>query len=319
MASQEVVTKNLFSVSAAPIWHCGRTVRSTMLHSLVALLPAAILAVYRYGYDALSVIAWAALTAVITEYLMQKWMNRDSTADDFTALFDGVVFAFLLPSTAPIWMVIIGSALTIILGRMVFGGYGGSPVCAPAVGWAVLTVSWPQFMDLNAMLLSWDLVEPLSDLKYFGVEAITDISYSSLLLGQNLGALGASQVLLIAAGGIYLLVTQQLRWFIPLSFLAGVYLTGLIFNMVDPSLHASPVFHLLSGSTMLAAFFLMPYPSSSPVWKIPMFIYGFLGGALLIIIRTYGIYPDGACFAVLLASLCTPLLDLIQPKPFGGR
>lgn len=318
MASQEV-TKNLFSVSSAPIWHCGRTVRSTMLHSLLALLPAAIMAAYRYGYDAIEVIAWAGLTAVVTEYLMQKWMGGESTADDFSALFDGVVFAFLLPATAPAWMVVIGSAVTVILGRMVFGGFGGSPVCAPAVGWAVLTVSWPDFMDLNGMLLKWDLVEPLSELKYFGVDAVSGISNTSLLLGSNLGALGASQVLLVALGGIYLLATRQLRWFIPVSFLVGVFLTGLLYYMIDPKLYAPPLFHLLSGGTMLAAFFLMPYPSSSPVWKLPMLLYGLFGGALLILIRTYGIYPDGAVFAVLLINLCTPLIDLIQPKPFGGR
>ena len=318
MASQEV-TKNLFSVSSAPIWHCGRTLRSTMLHSLLALLPAAIMAAYRYGYDAVEVIAWAGLTAIVTEYLMQKWMGQDSTADDFTALFDGVVFAFLLPATVPIWLVVIGSAVTIILGRMVFGGFGGSPVCAPAVGWAVMTVSWPDFMDLNGMLLKWDLVEPLSELKYFGLDAVSGITPTSLLLGENLGALGASQVLLVTLGGVYLLATKQVRWFIPVSFLAGVFLTGLVYNIIDPKLYAPPLFHLLSGGTMLAAFFLMPYPSASPVWKLPMLLYGLFGGALLIIIRTYGIYPDGAAFAVLLINLCTPLIDLIQPKPFGGR
>ncbi|GAB6112857.1 RnfABCDGE type electron transport complex subunit D [Desulfomicrobium salsuginis] len=290
-----------------------------MLHSLLALLPAAIMAVYRYGYDAVEVIAWAGLTAVVTEFLMQKWMGQESTADDYSALFDGVVFAFLLPATAPVWMVVIGSAVTVILGRMVFGGFGGSPVCAPAIGWAVLTVSWPDFMDLNGMLLKWDLVEPLSELKYFGVDAVSGISNTSLLLGSNLGALGASQVLLVALGGVYLLATRQLRWFIPVSFLVGVFLTGLVYNMIDPKLYAPPLFHLLSGGTMLAAFFLMPYPSSSPVWKLPMLLYGLFGGALLIIIRTYGIYPDGAVFAVLLINLCTPLIDLIQPKPFGGR
>ena len=318
MASQEI-TKSLFSVSSAPIWHCGRTVRSTMLHSLLALLPAAIMAVYRYGYDAAEVIAWAGLTAVITEFLLQKWMAQDSTSDDFSALFDGVVFAFLLPATVPVWLVVIGSAVTVILGRMVFGGFGGSPVCAPAVGWAVMTVSWPDFMDLNGMLLKWDLVEPLSELKYFGFDAVSGITPTSLLLGENLGALGASQVLLVALGGVYLLATKQLRWFIPVSFLAGVFLTGLVYNIIDPQLYAPPLFHLLSGGTMLAAFFLMPYPSASPVWKLPMLLYGLFGGALLIIIRTYGIYPDGTAFAVLLINLCTPLIDLVQPKPFGGR
>ncbi len=318
MASQEI-SKNLFSVSSAPLWHCGRTLRSTMIHTLLALLPAAILAVYRYGYDAVAVIAWAGLAAVITELAMQKWMDQAPTSDDFSALVDGVLFAFLLPATAPVWLVIIGSAVTIILGRMVFGGFGGSPVCAPAVGWCVMAVSWPGFMDLNGMLLKWDLVEPLSELKYFGVDAVSGISNVSLLLGDNLGALGASQVILVALGGLYLLATKQLRWFIPVSFLVGVYAAGLVYYIIDPSIYANPLFHLLSGGTILAAFFLMPYPSSSPVWKIPMLLYGFFGGVLVIIIRTYGIYPDGVPFAVLLINLCTPLIDLIQPKPFGGR
>jgi electron transport complex protein RnfD len=141
----------------------------------------------------------------------------------------------------------------------------------------------------------------------------------SLLLGVNLGALGASQALMIIIGGAYLMSRGLLRWFIPVSFLAGVLVAGSIYNFIDPQLYASPTFHLLSGSTLLAAFFLMPYPSSSPTWRLPMLLFGFFGGVMVIIIRTYGIYPDGAPFAILLANLCTPLFDLIQPKPFGGR
>ena len=318
MASQDI-SKSIFTVTSAPLWHCGKTLKSNMVQTLLALLPVAAMAAYRYGLDAVSVMAWAGLTAVVTEALIQKLMEQEPTSDDFSALVDGLIFAFLLPATAPVWMVVIGSAAMIILGRMVFGGFGGSPLSGPAVGWGILAISWPDFMDLNGMLLNWDLVEPLSELKYFGLGAIADISPLTLLVGNNLGALGASQVGLIALAGVYLMSRGILRWFIPVSFLAGVLVTGLIFNLVDPQVHASPLFHLLSGSTMLAAFFLMPYPSSSPAWRLPMLLFGFFGGAMVIIIRTYGIYPDGACFAVLLANLCTPLFDLIQPKPFGGR
>lgn len=318
MVSQEIA-KKIFTVSSAPLWHSGRTIRSTMLHTLLALLPAAAMAVYRYGYDALEVIAWAALTAVVVEFAVQRLMKVQPTADNFSALVDGVLFAFLLPSTAPVWLVVIGSALVVILGRMVFGGYGGSPICAPALGWCILSISWPDFMDLNGMLLNWDLVEPLSELKYFGLEAVAGIPLASLATGNVLGALGASQVVMVLLGGIYLLVMKQTRWFIPVSFLLGVYVTGLIYNLIDPTIYAPAHFHLLSGSTMLAAFFLIPYPSASPSWRVPMLIYGFFGGALVIIIRTYGIYPDGVPFAILLANLCSPLIDLIEPKPFGGR
>lgn len=318
MASQDI-SKKIYSVATAPLWHSGRTLQKNMLQTLLALLPVIAMAVYRYGYDAVEVMAWAGLTAVVTEALVQKIMKQAPTSDDFSALVDGLLFAFLLPATAPVWMVVIGSAIMIILGRMVFGGYGGSPICAPALGWAVLAISWPDFMDLNGMLLKWDLIEPLSELKYFGLDAISSVTPMSLLLGENLGALGASQALMVLVGGVYLLSRGVLRWFIPVSFLAGVVLTGLVYNLIDPQLYASPLFHLLSGSTLLAAFFLMPYPSSSPAWRLPMLLFGFFGGVMVIIIRTYGVYPDGVPFAILLANLCTPLFDLIQPKPFGGR
>lgn len=318
MASQDI-SKKMYSVATAPLWHSGRTLQKNMLQTLLALLPVIAMAVYRYGYDAVEVMAWAGLTAVVTEALVHKIMKQAPTSDDFSALVDGLLFAFLLPATAPVWMVVIGSAIMIILGRMVFGGYGGSPICAPALGWAVLAISWPDFMDLNGMLLRWDLVEPLSDLKYFGIDAISSVTPMSLLLGENLGALGASQALMVLIAGVYLLSRGVVRWFIPVSFLAGVILTGLVYNLIDPQLYASPLFHLLSGSTLLAAFFLMPYPSSSPAWRLPMLLFGFFGGVMVIIIRTYGVYPDGVPFAILLANLCTPLFDLIQPKPFGGR
>jgi electron transport complex protein RnfD len=318
MASQDI-SKKIYSVATAPLWHSGRTLQKNMLQTLLALLPVIAMAVYRYGYDAVEVMAWAGLTAIVTEALVQKVMKQAPTSDDFSALVDGLLFAFLLPATAPVWLVVIGSAIMIILGRMVFGGYGGSPICAPALGWAVLAISWPDFMDLNGMLLKWDLIEPLSDLKYFGLDAISSVTPMSLLLGENLGALGASQALMVLIGGVYLLSRGVVRWFIPVSFLAGVILTGLVYNLIDPQLYASPLFHLLSGSTLVAAFFLMPYPSSSPAWRLPMLLFGFFGGVMVIIIRTYGVYPDGVPFAILLANLCTPLFDLIQPKPFGGR
>lgn len=317
MVSQQ--SPSLHTVTAPPFWHCGRTVTGDMYRLLVALVPAALLGVYRFGYDALTVLAVAGLTAVITEALIQRLMEQSPSAHDFTALADGILLAFLLPATAPWWLVVVGSAVTIILGRMVFGGFGGSPVCAPAVGWCVLTVSWPAYMDLNGMLLRWDLVEPLSELKYFGVEAISGVSLSSLVFGQNLGALGASQAGLVLAAGVALLCIGQIRWYIPVSYLAGVFGTALIYWLIDPQLYASPLFHLLAGTTIFTAFFLLPYPSASPVFRIPMILFGLMAGALTILIRVYGIYPDGAPFAVLLANLCTPLLDLIQPKPFGGR
>lgn len=317
--AQAALPKSSLTVTSAPFWHCGRTLKGMMTDTLIALTPAMAMAVYQYGYHAVEVLAWAGLAAVLAEALAQKIMAREYTADDYSALVGGLLFAFMLPATTPGWLVCIGSALTILLGRMVFGGYGMSPVCAPAVGWCVMTISWPDLIDINGMLLNWDLVHPLSELKYFGLEAVASLSLPSLMLGQNLGALGAEQSLMLLLGGAYLIARKQLRWYIPVSFLLGVFLTAQLYHLIDPQRYASPLFHLFTGGTMLAAFFLMPYPSASPVWRTAMLLYGLFGGAVLIIIRTYGIYPDGMAFAVLLVNMFTPLFDLIQPKPFGGR
>lgn len=317
MAS-EAISKSILTVTSAPFWHNGRTVSRMMGASCLALVPVMAMAIHQYGYDAVEVLAWAGLTAVAAEALAQKLMARPYTANNFSALLGGLLFALMLPATAPAWLVIIGSALSILLGRMAFGGYGASPVCAPVVGWCALKISWPGLMDVNGMLLNWDKVHPLSELKYFGVEAISGLSLPSLLLGEHLGVIGATPVLMLLAG-IVLMALGHLRWYIPVSFLAGVLAVGMLYHLIDPTAYASPLFHLLTGSTLLAAFFLMPYPSASPVWRGSMLLYGFFGGALVIIIRTYGIYPDGVPFAVLLANLFTPLFDLIQPKPFGGR
>jgi len=317
--ANEATTRTMFTVSAAPFWHSGRTLANTSLQTLLALAPALALAVFRFGFDALQVVALAGVTAVVVQVLCEKLMEREITPDNYSALVVGVLFAILLPSTAPWWMVMIGAAVSMVLGRMVCGGIGGNPVKPAVVGWAVLTLSWPDLVDINGMLLSWDLVYPASELKYFGVEAIQGISRLDMLLGNNLGALGAAQNLGLIVGGIYLMARGRLRLYIPLSFLAGVFLTSLLYYLIDPQVYADPIFHLLAGSTMLAAFFLLPDTSTSPVGRTPMILYGLFAGALVIIIRTYGIYPDGAPFAVLLANLITPLLDLIQPKPFGAR
>lgn len=114
-------------------------------------------------------------------------------------------------------------------------------------------------------------------------------------------------------GGILLLLFRQIRWHIPVSFLVGVYLSALVLHVLSPEQFASPLFFLLTGSTVFAAFFLVPESTTSPVNPLPMILYGLLGGILLVIIRSFSMYSDGVVFAVLLLNLCNPLLDRITP------
>ena len=213
----------------------------------------------------------------------------------------------------------IGAGLCIFVGKMLFGGLGGNPLCAPLVGWAILALSWKTQMDPDAMVLATSLVDPLTQLKFLGLAAAQKIGYMDMFLGRQLGGLGATQVLALLVGAGYLMSRGLLRLFIPLSFLAGVFVTGLVYFFIDGGVYPNPLFHLLTGSVVLGACFLATDPNSSPVNKTAMVLFGLTCGIMTVIIRVYGIYPDGVPFAILFANLFTPMFDLIRPKPFGAR
>ncbi len=308
----------LLTVSMAPHVHCGRTIKGYMRETLLALMPAAIMAGVIFGMDAVRVMALSCAVAVVTEALANRLMKRDLAVDDLSALHTGLLFAFLLPASAPWWLVTVGSAASIFMGKVIFGGLGGNPLCSPLVGWALCRISWPEFMDTNATMLASNLPAPLQQLKSFGLDAVAFIDPASLFMGHQLGGLGAIQVAALLAGGVFLLVRRHISWEIPAAFTAGLLLTAWIYRTIDPATYATPLFHLLAGGSIFGAFFLATDPASSPVGRIPTLLFGLIAGVMVIVIRVYGIYPDGVPFAILLANLFTPLLDRIRPKPFGG-
>ena len=309
----------LVAVSAPPFWHCGRTVKKASYAMLLALAPAAFMAVWHWGIPAARVMALAMVTGIATEALCQKIMGQDISVDDFSGAVSCLLFAFLLPANAPWWLVMLGAALAIGLGKMAFGGLGANAVNTALVGWAMLYVSWPALMDPNSMQLDTSFIDPLVRLKYFGAGAVSHIGLTDLLLGNQIGGLGASQAGALFIGGSYLAARGTIRWEIALSFFVGVFLTAALYNVIDAERFATPFFHLCTGSTFLGGFFLATEWASSPGRQIPMMLYGLIGGAMVIIIRVYGIYPDGVPFAILLINLLAPLLDSIHPKPFGAR
>ncbi|MCM0756347.1 RnfABCDGE type electron transport complex subunit D [Desulfovibrio aminophilus] len=313
------ITQIRLTVGPPSHWRCGRTLGSLMALSCLALLPALGMGVWRYGLDAARVAALAGAVAVISEILLEKLAGREVDVDNGTALFHGLLLAMLLPATAPWWLVVAGGFCTIALGRTVFGGFGSNPFCPPLIGWAVCEVSWPKYMDLDLMLAHWPTPDPLAQLKYLGAAAVDHLPLADLFLGNQLGALGAAQGAALLAGGLFLIASGRLRPHIPLAFLTGVAAMAAVFHGLDPLAQAGPLFHLCTGSVLLGAFFLAPDPGSSPSGHWAMLLYGFLAGVLVLVIRQWGIYPDGAPFAILLANLLAPLLDRIRPKFFGGR
>ncbi|MCK5229742.1 MAG: RnfABCDGE type electron transport complex subunit D, partial [Desulfobulbaceae bacterium] len=279
MANEDVKSLSILSVGASPHWHCGRTVPGYNINIILALLPAAVMAVVIFGMQALQVMALSCAVAVVVEVLCCKVMNREVSVDDFSALLTGLLFAFLLPAAVPWWLVVAGSAISILMGKMLFGGLGANPMCAPLVGWAVCRLSWVNFMDIDASMLNTELINPITQLKYYGPEAAAQIGITDILVGNQLGGLGSVHVLALALGGLYLIATRKISFHIPLAFLIGVFVTATIFYVLDSNMYAGPVFHILGGSVMLGAFFLATDSGSSPVLKIPMIIYGLAAGA----------------------------------------
>jgi len=308
-------------VSHAPFYRDACTVMKRsyliMAAALVALIPGWVM----FGAPALGVSALAVASAIFWELTANTLMKQQPTVGDGNAAMVGLILSMLLPATAPWWMVITGTFVAIIMGKVAFGGIGGNPFCPPALSAAVLTVSWPSLMNFNGMLVDydmmWTMVDPLINVKFFGAGMAELYPPMELLMGHQAGGIGAVCGAGLIAGGIFLMIRGINRWEISLSFLAGVFISAWLFSMSNPDLYAGPVFHLLSGYTLVAAFFLATEDASSPVNVVPMLIYGFGGGVLTVLIRNKGAWVDGALFAVLLMNLANPILDMIRPKALG--
>ena len=305
-------------VSHAPFWHDGSSISTRSYHMMIAALPAVLMGIFQYGIKAIGVISLSISFAIIWELAINKVTKRSISIGDGNAALIGLLFAMLLPATSPWWLVITGTFVAVVIGKHIFGGIGGNPFNPVLIGMAMLMVSWQDFFDFNEALVNYDLgftmVYPLSALKYLGTSGIDAFSTAGLLLGQQSGGIGATFGLGLILGGVYLIIRGFIRWEISVSFLAGVFITALLFNLFNSAQYAGPVFHILTGYTLIGAFFLATEDSSSPVNLLPMLMYGAGAGIMTMLIRNLGSYIDGVVFAILLMNLINPLVDRIRPK-----
>ena len=311
-----------FIVSHAPFLHNKSGIPQRSLHIICAALPALVFGgIFRFGVPAIAVICFSVATAMIWEILMNHAMKRPVSIGDGNAALIGLLFAMLLPATAPWWVVLTGTFVAVVIGKQIFGGIGGNAFNPVALSMAILAMSWSDYFDFNEMYLHLDLgfaaTYPLATLKHFGVDAVNHLRIVDLLLGRQIGGIGSTFGIGLIAGGIYLMARGFIRWEISLSFLAGIFIAALIFHAIDPSRFAGPFFHLCTGYTLIAAFFLAPEDASSPVNFMPMLMYGAAGGIMTILIRNIGVYVDGAILAILVINLINPLLDKIRPEALG--
>jgi electron transport complex protein RnfD len=277
--------------------------------------------IYHFGLPALAVVTLSVATAILWELAINYVSKRAITIGDGNAAVIGLLFAMLLPATMPWWAVITGTFIAVVVGKQIFGGIGSNMFNPIAVAVAILMVSWKDLLNFDGMLLNYDLdfatLYPIAAAKHFGTESVISLNLWDLFMGRQIGGIGTTFGLGLVLGGIYLMLRGFIRWEISITFLAGVFVTAFLFNLFDPIRFASPGFHLLTGYSLIGAFFLATEDSSSPVNFIPMLIYGAAGGIMTVLIRNIGIYVDGVILAILIINMVNPLLDKIRPKALG--
>ncbi|OGR11234.1 MAG: electron transporter RnfD [Desulfobacterales bacterium RIFOXYA12_FULL_46_15] len=316
------MNNNKLIVSHAPFWHDGDSLFNTNLNLLIASLPAVIFSLVQFGAPALGVLALSLSSAMAWEFIVTLLSGKKPSINDLDSAVIGLFLGMMLPATAPWWLVIVGTFLAVVLGKMIYGGIGANPFNPALLGIAILTLSWASHLDFDAAYINYDFsftaLAPLAAVKAKGALAVSDLfPLSDLIMGKQVGAIGTTFGLGLIIGGVYLILRGFVRWEIPVSFIAGIIFTAFCFNLANPDKYAAPMIHLFSGYTLFGAFFLAPENSSSPVNRIPMLIFGFCAAVMIILMRNIGAYDDGTVLGILLLNVVNPLIDTIRPKALG--
>ena len=342
-----------FEATAPPHLRPASSVSRVMGEVLLALVPATIAWVWFFGPGVLYNMAVAATVALASEAAALALRRRPVLPQllDLSALVTAVLLAFCLPPLTPWWITATGAAFAIIFAKQLYGGLGYNPFNPAMAGYVVLLISFPEALTrwlpppgdelglaaaslgwletlrytLTADLpagLSWDSVSgatPLDDLR---TQLSIGRTVEEVRSGPLYGVLGARGWEWTAAwfglGGLYLLWRRVIRWQIPVAVLFGVALPATLAWLIDPGSHAPPTFHLASGATMLCAFFIATDPVSAATSRKGRLAYGFGIGLLIFVIRSWGGYPDGVAFAVLLMNMAVPAIDhFTRPRAYG--
>ncbi|MCL2560814.1 MAG: RnfABCDGE type electron transport complex subunit D [Rikenellaceae bacterium] len=317
-------------VSPSPHVYSGESTRKIMRDILIALAPAFAVSWFFYGVSVLVVTAVSVMTCVLFEWLIQRFMlGGQNTIRDLSAVVTGVLLAFNLPSSVPLWMVAVGALAAIGIGKMAFGGLGRNPFNPALVGRVFLLLSFPVamtsfpapeavadgFTGATPLMLAKEALmsgQPLSAL-------MPEMSYGNLLLGANAGSIGEIAALALLLGFAYLLIRRVITWHIPVLILGTMAVFAGVLHGANPEIYASPLFHVLTGGAILGAVFMATDYSTSPMSTGGIIVYAVAIGAITMLIRVWGAYPEGISFAILIMNAMVPLLNkYMRPKKFGA-
>ena len=286
-----------------------------MLDVIIALVPAMAFAVYQFGFRVLALIAVSVVSCVFFEWGYRKLMKKPDSIGDLSACVTGVLIAMVIPSSAPLWMPVVGAAFSIVVVKQLYGGIGKNFLNPALASRAFLMASWPVIMTTwavpKALAGSVDATTMATPLSYMKAgEALPDtFSYANMLLGNMPGCIGEISAVALLIGGAYLLVRKVISWRIPVAFIGTVAVLTFVFPMNGAARFDWMLTNVLSGGLLLGAFFMATDYSSSPVTLNGQLLYGFGCGALTVLIRYFGGFPEGVSYAILIMNLCAWAID----------
>ena len=332
---------------SSPFINPSAATNRLMLNVVIALIPGTVAYIWFFGVGLIVNLFFSISFALLFETIILLLRKRPLKPylGDYSAIVTAWLFALCLPMHSPWWLVAVGIGFAMIAGKHLYGGLGFNLFNPAMVGYVVLLISFPVEMttwflprsisddSLNLIesfsyslglvdINNWDALTSATPLDHYKTSLGMDMMISEIRQSPLFGDFGGIGWEWISnwwfIGGLYLLYTRTTNWHIPFSVIGGILTFALIFYITDPDSVASPGFHIFSGGLMLGAFFIATDPVTAATTVKGRLLYGFLIGALIYIIRTWGGYPDGVAFAVLLANMAVPLIDYYtQPRVFG--
>ena len=307
-----------FVVSGTPHVRSKESIQSIMRDVIIALVPATAMGIFYFGINALILIIAAIASAVAFEAICQKVMKKPVTVSDLSAVVTGLLLAMNLPAAAPVWVAIVGSAFAIIFGKQLFGGLGQNFINPALAGRAFLLASYPTEMTTWSVPNGLEVADaatyatPLAQLKAGSLDA----SLGELLLGQCGGTIGETCAIALIIGGVYLLYKHVISWKIPVIYIATV---AILFGVIGRQGVRLPLQEICAGGVMLGGIFMATDYASSPVTPKGQIIFAVGAGLITYLIRTFGGYPEGVSYSILIMNCCVPLIErFTEPTIFGA-
>jgi Na+-translocating ferredoxin:NAD+ oxidoreductase subunit D len=325
MKSEEMTPEQIqpeLNVAPSPHVHTTGMSSFTMMRDvLIALSPTVLVALLNFRGLAVKQLLICIVACMAAEALFTGMRGRKASLGDLSAVVTGTILALSLPATAPWYVGVIGSAVAIGIGKVVFGGLGMNIFNPAMVGRAFVMIAFAGAMAASGYIASGQGVDVISQATPLTAFKQSDIStsLSALFMGTCNGSLGETSALACLLGGVFLCIRRVASWEIPAGVLLSALFWGGIANLTHVHSQWTVLHHLLSGALLFGAFFIATDPVTSPLSPKGKWIFGVGVGSIIMLLRIFSGYPEGVMFAVLLLNALTPLINRWTiPRPFGG-